>query len=98
MKCAVCSKTAKKAELRFQGYDIKGWKCSCGEEFFDPEEAQKILLLNKIFKKKFEVKIGKIRSNLIIRIPAELAEALELKKGGTVTISVSNTEKFYVEI
>ncbi len=75
-----------------------GWKCSCGEEYFNPDEAQKILLLNKILKKQFEVKIGKIRSNLIIRIPTELAQALGLEKGEKVTIKADNMNRFHVKI
>jgi hypothetical protein len=98
MKCTVCGKIAKKSKLRFQGYDINGWKCSCGEEYYNPDEAQKILLLNKILKKRFEVKIGKIRSNLIIRIPTELAEALGLKKGGKVILKADNSGRFYVDL
>ena len=97
MKCTSCGKIAKPAQLRFQGHDINGWKCSCGEEFFDPDEAQKILLLNKILKKQYKVKIGKIRSNLIIRIPTELAEALSLCKGEKVTIKADDFKRFYVE-
>ena len=96
MECINCGKIAKPSKLRFQGKDINGWKCSCGEEFFDPEEAQRILLLNKILKKRFEVTIGKIRSNLIIRIPTELAQALSLQKGEKVTIKVDDVKRFHV--
>ena len=97
LKCTSCGKTAKAAKLRFQGRDINGWRCSCGEEFFDPDEAQKILIFNKILKKRYEVKIGKIRSNLIIRIPTELADALTLQKGEKVTIKVDDINKFHIE-
>lgn len=97
IKCTSCNKIAKPTKLRFQGKDINGWKCSCGEEYFDPDEAQKILLLNKILKKRYEVKIGKIRSNLIIRIPTELAEALSLHKGEKVTIKADDMNRFYIE-
>ena len=31
----------------FYEYKIEGFRCSCGEIVFDPEQAQKILLLNK---------------------------------------------------
>ncbi len=97
LKCISCGKSAKETKLRFQGNDITGWKCSCGEEYFNPDEAQRILLLNKILKKQFEVKLGKIRSNLIIRIPTELARALGLEKGEKVTIKADNMNAFHVE-
>ena len=83
LECAICGKVAKETKLRFQGFEIDGWHCrSCGEDYFDPEQAQKILLLNKIMKKKYEVTIGQVRSNLILRIPKELAEASRQEGNG----------------
>lgn len=96
--CVACGKIAKEEQLRFQGYDVRGWKCKhCGEIYYHPEDAQRILLINKIMKKKYEVTIGQIRSNLIIRIPTELAEALGLHKGEKVKIKVDDIHTFHVE-
>ena len=97
MECVVCGKIAKEAKLRFQGTKIDGWKCSCGEEYFDPEQAERILLLNKILSKKYKIKLGQIRSNLIIRIPTELAEALSLKKGENVSIKAEGLKTLHIE-
>ncbi len=97
MVCVSCGKMAEKAQLRFQGYDIDGWKCPCGEEYFDPEQAHRFLLLNKVLNKEYEVKLGRIRSNLILRIPAELAEALDLEKGEKVRIKVDDMKHLHVE-
>jgi hypothetical protein len=97
MTCVSCGKIAKKAQLRFQGYDIDGWKCSCGEEYFDPEQAHRFLLVNKVLHKEYEVKLGQIRSNLILRIPAELANALKFEKGEKVLIKVDDMKRFHVE-
>jgi len=97
MKCVSCGKIAKKTKLRFQGTDIDGWKCSCGEEYFDPEQAQKILLLNRILAKEYKIKLGQIRSNLIIRIPTELAEALDLHKGENILIKAEGSNKLLIE-
>ena len=97
IKCSACGKVARPAKLRFQGYDIKGWKCKCGDEFYDPDEAQKILLLNKILKKRYEVKVGQIKSNLIIRIPKELSDALGLVKGEKLFLKIDKKGKFQAE-
>ncbi len=97
MDCVVCGKIAKEAKLRFQGIEIDGWKCSCGEEYFDPEQAERILLLNKILSKKYESKLGQIRSNLIVRIPTELAEALNLRKGEKILIKAEGSKKLHIE-
>ncbi|MFQ6128819.1 MAG: AbrB/MazE/SpoVT family DNA-binding domain-containing protein [Thermoplasmata archaeon] len=97
MVCVTCGKTAKKAKLRFQGTEIGGWRCSCGEEYFDPEQAQRILLLNKLLAKEYKIKLGQIRSNLIIRIPTELAEALGLHKGEKVLLRLEGLKKLHIE-
>jgi len=88
MKCVVCGRTALPTKLRFQGTEIDGWKCKCGEEYFEPEMAERILLLNKIRKQKVQVKVGQVRSNMILRIPKAMADALGIKKGDVVTLTL----------
>ncbi|MFC1752558.1 AbrB/MazE/SpoVT family DNA-binding domain-containing protein [Thermoproteota archaeon] len=88
MKCHKCSKNMKYGKLKFNQYKIDGWKCSCGEIYFDPKQAQKILLLNKLQKESVKVKLGRIRSNLILRVPKSVEEALGLKKGKEVKLKV----------
>ena len=53
MKCA-CGKMAKYSEdLTFNGTPIDGWVCkACGEEYYNPEKAEKILSTIKKFHKK----------------------------------------------
>jgi hypothetical protein len=98
LECANCGKVAKETKLRFQGFKIDGWHCSsCGEDYFNPEQAQRILLLNKIMKKKYEVTVGQMRSNLIIRIPIELAKAIGLQKGEKVKIKAEGMHTLHVE-
>lgn len=97
MVCVTCGKTAKRAKLRFQGAEIDGWRCSCGEEYFDPEQAQRILLFNKILTKEYKIKLGQIRSNLIVRIPTELSEVLGLHKGEKVLLRADAEKKLHIE-
>ncbi|MBI4210601.1 MAG: AbrB/MazE/SpoVT family DNA-binding domain-containing protein [Candidatus Diapherotrites archaeon] len=93
MECGKCGHLAGEASLSFQGHEINGWKCRCGEEYFNPEQAQKILTLNKLKNSKFEVKVGQIRSNLIVRIPKEVEEALGLRKGEEMLLGVLEGRK-----
>ena len=74
--------------MNFNEYNVDGWKCSCGEIYYNPEQAQKILLLNKLKKEIIRVKLGRIRSNLILRVPKELEHALDLEKGENVFIKI----------
>ena len=74
-----------------------GSRCSCGEENFDSEQAHHFPLVNKVLHKEYVVKLGPIRSNLILRIPAELANALKFEKGEKVLIKADDIKRFHVE-
>ena len=89
MKCYKCGKPMKHFKgMKFNDHKIDGWKCSCGEVYYNPEQAQKILLLNKLKKEVIRAKLGKIRSNLILRLPKDIERALNLEKGEDVLIKV----------
>ena len=91
MKCNKDNKTMKFVEgIKFNDHRIDGWKCYCGEIYYDPEQAQKVLLLNKLKKEVLRAKLGKIRSNLILRLPKDLEHAFNLQKGESVLIKVES--------
>lgn len=77
-----------KKGLQFNEYTIDGWVCTCGEQYYDSEQAQTVLLLNKLKKEQIRAKLGQIKSNLIIRVPKEVENALQLKKGKEVVIKL----------
>lgn len=97
MKC-VCGKIAQyNRNMKFNGYGIDGWECkSCGEAYYNPEKAEKILLLNKLKKHKFHLKLSKVKSNLILRIPKEVSEALNLKKSQEVEFALKNSNEIVI--
>lgn|GEM_PF-852610 len=89
MKCHTCNKLMKYAKgMTFNEYRIDGWSCSCGEKYYDPQQAQKILLLNRLKKEVITAKLGKVRSNLILRLPKDIETVLNLEKGVDVTITL----------
>ena len=91
MKCHKCGKKMVFVKgINFNDYKMDGWKCSCGEIYYEPEQAQKILLLNKLKKEVIRAKLGRIRSNLIVRLPKDLENALNLQKGEDVLIKVED--------
>lgn len=98
MKC-ICGKIAGyKTDLKFNGYDIDGWRCdSCEEEYYNPEKAEKILLLNRLKMHKYHLKLSQVKSNLILRIPKEVGEALNLKNGGEVEFRLKNSKEIIIE-
>ncbi len=89
MKCHKCDRKMGFVKgMKFNEYSIGGWKCSCGEVYYEPGQAQRILLLNKLKKETIRAKLGKIRSNLILRLPKDVESALDLQKGEEVLIQV----------
>ena len=94
MKC-VCGAVAEHADnLKFNNVSIDGWVCkSCGEVFYNPEKAEQILMLNKLRKMKYHLKLSQVKSNLIVRTPKELGEALNLKKGGEIELGLRNSDE-----
>lgn len=91
MKCPKCDKKMKYVKnLKFNDYNIDGWKCACGEIYYNPEQAQKILLLNQLKKESIKAKLGKVRSNLILRLPKNVEKALNLEKGESVIIKIED--------
>ena len=98
MKCVWCGSIAPEARLRFQGQELDGWKChKCGEQYLDPLQAGRILLLHKLQKSKFTVTLGQIKSNLILRIPKEAQQAMGLHKGEKVKLSIPTQKKMEME-
>ena len=48
MRCNTYSKKMNYSkELKLNDYALDGWRCHCGEIYFNPEQAQRILRLNK---------------------------------------------------
>ena len=91
-----CSAKYKK-HLKLNGYDLDGWVCnSCSEQYYNPIKAERILLLGKLKKMRFHLKLSKVKSNLIIRIPKEIGDALDLRKGEKVELGLKddNTIEF----
>ncbi|MCK4327728.1 MAG: AbrB/MazE/SpoVT family DNA-binding domain-containing protein [Candidatus Diapherotrites archaeon] len=85
----LCGKVAKPTKLKFKRYVLDGWKCdNCGEEYLDPLQAERILVANKLKHQKFHAKLGRIKSNLIVRIPKVMEQALGLKQGEKVTLKI----------
>lgn len=87
-----------KKNLQFNQYKIDGWQCGkCGEEYFEPAQAQRILLLNKLKHKGFELKLNRVKSNLILRIPKEVGEAMNLNEKSIVTFMVKNGKEILIK-
>ncbi len=99
MKCYNCKRVMEyKKGLRFNEYKIEGWKCKkCGEEYFDPVQAQRILILNKLKKQMYTVKLSRIKSNLIVRIPKEVSDVLFLSKESSLELNLDEKDRIVLK-
>jgi transposase-like protein len=98
-KCVVCGGVMYRKNGKFQGFPIDSYKCkNCGEEFFNPQQAERILEMNKTLNKVFEVVLGRIQSNLIVRIPVQVAETLDLKQGEKIKLEVENLNEICLKL
>ena len=59
-RCVKCKGETRKIKANFKGHKIDAYKCKkCGEEYFEPKQAQKILEENKHkFSRKKPVRIA----------------------------------------
>ena len=97
LKCICGSVAVPDENLSINGYPIAGWKCKkCGEEDYNPEKTEKILLRNKLKKHKFHLRLSQVKSNLIIRIPKEVSTALDLKKGCEVEFRLKKDDEITI--
>jgi|SRR3989344_1226520 len=96
IKC-VCGKVAKpEKNLSFNRFKIDGWKCKCGEIYYNPEQTERILILNKLKKAKIKVKLGQNKNNLILRIPKAIENAIGLKKGKEIELELNNDDNIVI--
>lgn len=94
LMCA-CGKKAKyQKNLVFNKVQIDGWVCgSCGETYYNPEMAQQILVLNKLMKQTFQLTLSRIKSNLVLRIPKEVSDSLNLHKGEKIAFQLRSPKE-----
>ena len=98
IKCQKCSKPMEKRTVKIEGESVRAWRCSrCNEEILHPEDAQRVLLKNKL-KRGIAVKIGKVGRRLVVTIPKEIAEFLSMEKGCTVVARIADERKVVFEL
>ncbi|MBU1487030.1 hypothetical protein KKH56_03135 [bacterium] len=98
IRCHKCGEIAEPARVKFNTYEIDGWRCKCGEEFCDPEQSQRILLFNKLKNKSFSTEIGQIKDHLIVTIPKDAAEVLQIEAGKKVSLKIHDLHHMTVAL
>ena len=95
MKCILCDGPLIKKPVEHREFGIligrfNAQVCTkCGETYFDEQTAEKIQKKSKelgLFGLVKKVKVAELGNSIAIRIPKEISEFLNLKKGKEVTI------------
>ncbi|HLD83716.1 MAG TPA: hypothetical protein VI979_02580 [archaeon] len=85
-------------KAKFQGFEIDAFRnANTGEEFYDPKQAERILVFNKLRNKMFRTTAGQIQNN-IIWLRVEVSKAVGIKKGEEVKIKIEDTHKISIEV
>jgi len=105
MRC-ICGEEAKRKKISVTVYGIEvgefeGYKCECGEEWFDEEtvdEIEKRTMELGIFGLAVKENVSVSGNSLIIRVPKKLAEFLKIEKGSRVYVKPEGKDKIMVDI
>lgn len=109
MKC-VCGEKLKEIKTEMDFFDgsvivkdVKAFYCSkCKEELFDSKEGDKIF--GKVSKlnisRPFESRkrIAKVGNSFAIPVSKDIADFMQIKKGGDIQIKVQNQKRLIVDL
>lgn len=97
-RCTKCNSRMKKGFMSMEGMKVRVWKCTkCKEIVLHPEDAQKMLVFNKI-RHGIPVKIGILGESLIMRFPKEVAEFYKISKGDEVILKADKINKLELDV
>lgn len=103
----ICGGTLKKShcEVEFFGINFGLKECeictSCGSEYLSEEimrEVEEEVKAKKIFGLERKVKVSKSGNSLVIRIPKEIAEFMNLKKDALLRLFPVENKRLEVEV
>ena len=106
-ECPICGSRLGRSRVRYEylGHDLgtyAGWRCSgCGEAFFGEKASAEIERRSKqlgIWGLKRRTRVARAGNSLVVRIPAEIARALSLRKGSEIEIKPGGRQKIVLTV
>lgn len=98
VKCVCGAKTIPKY-FRMEGMKVRGSECpDCGEVYFNSEDANRVLIFNKIRHEIMNGKVAKAGNSYVLRLPKKLVDALGLAVGRSIEISIDSPTKIVLSI
>lgn len=78
-KCNICRIEMQEVDdINLNGFEIRGWRCECGNEHSKPEDVDNIVRYFKAVKKGLEATVFKSGNSISIRLPKVIAELYHL--------------------
>ncbi len=78
-KCNICGNEMQEVDdINLKGFEIRGWRCECGNEHSKPEDVDNIVRYFKAVKKGLEATVYKSGNSISIRLPKVIADLYHL--------------------
>jgi ribosomal protein S27AE len=85
--------------FKMEGLKVRGSECpKCGEIYFNSEDANRLLIFNKIRHEIMSGKVTKAGNSYVLRLPKKLVDALGLTVGSELEISLDSPTKIVLTI
>jgi hypothetical protein len=67
-------------DIHLKGFEVKGYRCKCGNEISDSEDVDNIVKFLVFVKKQKKMQVFKSGNSLAIRIPKAIAKVYGIKE------------------
>jgi len=93
-----CGGTMVPKLFNVEGFDVRGWQCKKCDRIDYSDDMNVVLTIKKFKKRGAILKLRKVGDTVVITIPKEIREALELKEGEDVKLYPLSKKKVMIEI
>ena len=93
-----CGGVMKPKLFNVEGFDVRGWQCKKCNRIDYSDDMNAVLTIKKLRKKGATLKLRKVGDTVVITVPKDIREALELKEGEDVKMYPLSKKKIMIEI
>ncbi|MBI2579652.1 MAG: AbrB/MazE/SpoVT family DNA-binding domain-containing protein [Candidatus Aenigmarchaeota archaeon] len=93
-----CGGTMKPRLFNVEGFAVRGWQCEKCSRIDYSDDMNLVLTVKKFKKDGASLKLRSVGDTIVVTIPKEIRDALELKAGEDVKMYPLSKKKIMVEI
>ncbi len=97
LKCE-CSETMKPKLFNVEGIPVRGWECRKCKRIEYSDDINLVLTIKKYKKQGASLKLREVGDTVVITIPKEIREAMQLKVGEDVKLYPLSKKKVMIEV